>query len=280
MYVALARGLYADEALELENVVLSASTTQTQALIAGDLHMNTYSVDSMAKAVLAGTPLKLVGSAQTIPNFQLIVAHDVTRFADLRGKTLGAGSPGGYFDIVLRGMLSAHGLEASDYQMFSISNPRARVPAIKLGQIAGALVGGPDDSAAIAEGFNSLGYVHETIPDLDYSGYAVEDGWARAHEAQVVGFLRATLRAVAWLRDPANRDEATRIYGTVTELPPEFLDKLYEQMIVQQMLSLTMRPNLKGIENVLLLGFQQGSLSSVPPVAAWVDERYLDAASR
>ena len=51
-------------------------------------------------------------------------------------------------------------------------------------------------------------------------------------------------------------------------------------MVVQQMLSLTMRPNLKGIDNVLTLSVQQGSMASVPPVDTWVDTRYLDAASR
>ncbi len=279
MYVALARGLYLQEGLDLEHVVLSASTTQTQALIAGDLHLNTYSVDSMAKGVLGGAPLKLIGAAQHIPNFQLIVSPEIASFADLRGKTVAAGSPGGYFDIVLRGMLSVRGLDAADYQILSVSNPRARVPAIKAGQIGGAIVGGPDDLAALADGLTSLGYLHETIPDIDYSGFAIAEQWGRANEALVVAFLRATLQGIDWLRHPANKEQAKRIYGQVTELQPEFLERLYDQMIVQQMLSLTMRPNLKGIENVLALGLQQGSLTAMPPVERWVDLSYLDKAS-
>ena len=131
------------------------------------------------------------------PEHPQLPAHRRPRRAKLRRSARQATRrrlAGGYFDIVLRGMLSAHGLDASDYQMFSIANPRARVPAIKANQVAGALIGGPDDSLALAEGFNSLGYVHETIPNLDYSGYAVEDAWARGHESLVVGFLRGTPR--------------------------------------------------------------------------------------
>jgi NitT/TauT family transport system substrate-binding protein len=279
MYVGMARGYFAEEGLEIESVVLSASATQTQALIAGDLHLNTYSVDSLAKAVVAGAPLKLVGGAQEIPNFQIIVSPEITSFADLRGKTIGAGSPGGFFDIVLTGTLKARGLEPGDVQIFSMSNPRSRAPAIKTGQLAGALIGGPDDVLALADGLKSLGYVHESLRDLQYSGYAVADAWARANEPLVVGYLRGTLRALQWLREPANKEEAKRIYAEVTDLQPEFVETIYDQMVAQKMLNLDARPNMKGIENVLNMAVQQGHMASVPPLDTWVDLSYLDKAS-
>jgi ABC-type nitrate/sulfonate/bicarbonate transport system substrate-binding protein len=279
LYVGQNKGFYTAEGLEIENVILSASSTQTQALIAGDLQLNTYSVDSLAKAVVAGAPLKLVGGVQEIPNFQLIVAPEIRGFADLRGKTIGAGSPGGYFDIVLRGMLMANGLGPNDFQVFSVSNPRARAPAIKTGQLAGALIGGPDDALALADGLKSLGYVHESIPDVQYSGYTVADAWARANEPLVVAFLRGTLRSLAWLRDPANKEEAKQIYGQVGDLPPEYLDVIYDQMVVQKMLNLDARPNLKGIETVLGMAVQQGALDTIPPLNTWVDLSYLEKAS-
>jgi ABC-type nitrate/sulfonate/bicarbonate transport system substrate-binding protein len=280
MYVGMARGYFAEEGLEIENVVLSASATQTQALITGDLHLNTYSVDSLAKGVVAGAPLKLVGGVQEIPNFQIIVSPEITSFADLRGKTIGAGSPGGFFDIVLTGTLKARGLEPGDVQIFSMSNPRSRAPAIKTGQIAGALIGGPDDALALADGLKSLGYVHESLRDLQYSGYAVADAWARANAPVVESYLRGTLKSLQWLRDPANKEEAKRVYGEIAELQPEFLEIIYDQMVTQKMLNLDARPNLRGIENVLNMAVQQGHLASVPPLDTWVDLSYLDRASR
>jgi NitT/TauT family transport system substrate-binding protein len=280
LFIALARGIYLQEGLELENVILDSSATQTQALIAGDLNFNTYSVDSVAKAVVAGAPLKMIGSAQVIPNFQLIVANDITSFQDLKGKSLAAGSPGGYFDIVLRGMLTARGLSDGDYQVLSIGNARARTPAIKAGQVSGAILGGPDDSVALAEGLKSLGYVHQVIPDLQYSGYAVSDEWAKTHRAVVLAFLRSTLRSLDWLFDPANKDEAKAIYAQVAELPPEFLESIYDQMVNQRMLSRDARPNLKGTENVLTMAVNQGNLLSLPPLETWFDLSYLDEAAQ
>jgi len=279
VYVASARGFFKQEGLEIERVELPSSATQTQALLAGDLHFNVYTVDSMAKAVLSGAPLKLVASAQETPNLQLIVGSDVDSFAALRGRTLGGGTPGGYFDVILRAMLSAHGLESDDYQLLSVRDVRARIPALKTGQITASLMNSPDDLIALSEGLRSLGYVYETIPGLQYSGYLVADNWAKANEATLVGFLRASLKGLAWLRDPANKDEAKQLYGRISELPGEFQDKMYEQMVVQRMLGTDMRPNMAGIQKVLTIAVQEGGIEAVPPLDTWIDLSYLDKAS-
>ena len=41
-----------------------------------------------------------------------------------------------------------------------------------------------------------------------------------------------------WLRDPANKEEAKRVYGEIAELQPEFHETIYDQMVVQKMLNL------------------------------------------
>jgi NitT/TauT family transport system substrate-binding protein len=68
-YIATDRGFFQQEGLDLEILVIPSSVTQTQALIAGDVNFNSYSVDSVAKGVVGGAPLKLIGSAQEVPNF-------------------------------------------------------------------------------------------------------------------------------------------------------------------------------------------------------------------
>ncbi|HLH22310.1 MAG TPA: ABC transporter substrate-binding protein [Chloroflexota bacterium] len=277
-YIATRKGFFAQEGLDFDTIVIPSSVTQTQALIAGDVNFNSYSVDSVAKAVVGGAPLKLIGSAQEVPNFLLIVDHDITTWNDLRGKTLGAGSPGGYYDIVLRAMLAANGLQPGDYELRSIGNSSLRLPAIQTGQIAGAIMGDPDAFVARSAGYQPLGSVHDYVHDVQYTGYAIADEWGKAHEALVVGFLRGILRAIAWINDPANKDEAERIYGEITGLGGPYLDDIYDQMVTQKMLSTTARPNMKGLENITNLAYQQGSLNFAPPLDTWVDMSYLDKA--
>ncbi len=283
MYVAIARGFYTEEGVELEKLDLPSSTTQTQALLAGDIHINSYTVDSVARAVLGGAPLKLVASAQEIPDLQLIVSADINTATDLRGRTLGVGSPGGYFDTALKAMLQIQGVEPSEYQILAVRDVRARIPALQSGQIAATLMSSPDDLIALKEGLRSLGFLYQVIPGLQYNGYAVADQWAKANETTLVHFLRGTLKGLAWLRDPANKGEAQRIFLQAAGMPvdaTEIANLLYDRMVVQQMLGTDMRPNLSGTEKMLTLAVQLGSFPSVPPLDTWIDLHYLDQASR
>jgi NitT/TauT family transport system substrate-binding protein len=278
LYVAQAKGLLAEQGLEIENVVLASSVTQTQALVTGDMNFNTYSVDSMAKAIVAGAPLKYIAAAQSIPNFQLIVDNDIKSFADLKGKVLASGSAGGYFDIVMRAMLTANGLGKNDFQVISIGSSADRLPALQAKRISGMIAGGPDDSKALAAGFKSLGYVNDVLKEVEYNGYAVEDKWAKAHADQVVGFLRAMKKANDFLFNPANKAESIAIYSKISTLEPQYLETIYDQLINKAMLSKTLRPDPQGVENILKLAVDQGGLEKVPPLETWMDFSYLDKA--
>src|SRR5581483_4912074 len=104
------------------------------------------------------------------------------------------------------------------------------------------------------------------VKDIQYSGYVVDDGWAKANEATVVGYLRGLLRATAWLFDPANRDEACRIFlAQGPELGIEQVERIYDQSVTGKIISRTLRPNLKGTESILKLAYEQGALSEIPP---------------
>jgi ABC-type nitrate/sulfonate/bicarbonate transport system substrate-binding protein len=96
----------------------------------------------------------------------------------------------------------------------------------------------------------------------------------------VVGFLRGILRAIAWINEPGNKDEAKRIYQQISGLGEPYLEETYDQMVTQKMLSTTARPNMKGLENIQALTYQYGGLQFIPPLDSWVDLSYLEAASR
>jgi ABC-type nitrate/sulfonate/bicarbonate transport system substrate-binding protein len=137
-----------------------------------------------------------------------------------------------------------------------------------------------DAAHALEAGMKSMGFVGEYVKDLQYSGYLVDDGWAKANEATLLRFLRAMLRGAEWVFDPANKAEAMRIYAEAADLDPPQVEEIYLNMIEQKMLSRNLRPNMKGIENVVTVAHQQGALTEVPPLDRWVDLSYLDKVAR
>ena len=281
IYVANAKGFFAREGVEVEMVTMPAAYTATQALIGGDVQTVGFTVLSMAAAVVGGAPLKLVASNQDLPLIWVVARPEIGSWADLKGKTISSGNTtGDYFDVVMRLVLAANGLRDDDYTMRTMPG-QARLPALQTGQVSAALLSAYDANLAMREGYKSFGLVHEFVKDIQYSGYVVDDGWAKANEAALVSYLRALLSATNWLFDPANRDEANRIFlAEGPELGMEQVERLYEQGVTGQVISRTLRPNLKGTESILKIAHEQGALPEIPPDERWIDLSYLDKASR
>jgi NitT/TauT family transport system substrate-binding protein len=279
-YVAVEQGFFRQEGLNVELVLLRSSTVQTQAILAGDLQVNINSVDSAARAVVAGAPLKFVGSAQEKPAFRLIVSKETKDWSDLRGKMLATGVAGGLTHSLLLAMLDANGLRKGDYQLLSMGGGNERMHALRGGRIQATLLSPPDDFVLLEEGFRTLGFVGDYLKDVQFNGYSVTHNWASANGNTLVAFFRAIIKATTWLHNPANREEAVTIHAKYIPFKREWLEKIYGLLVEQKMLSTNVQPNMKGIENLLQVSSKYGvAISTIPPLDKWVDLSYLDRAA-
>jgi NitT/TauT family transport system substrate-binding protein len=279
-YVAQKKGFFAQESIDFDIIGLQTAPNQTQALLTGDVQVIGFTVLSMATAIAAGAPLKLVVSSQDAPTIQMLARPEIEGWADFRGKSLGSGNTAGdYFDIALRLMLASNGLRDGDYTVRNMPTA-ARLPAILAGQLAGGVGSSQETSVALTSGLRSLGSFTDYVQDVSYTGYLVNDSWARANDEALVRFIRALLRGMIWLYDPANEAEATAIYAEEAGLTPPEVASTYTETIGGRLLPRELRPNRKGIENILNLAHQQGSLPEIPPLDNWMDLTYLDRASR
>jgi ABC-type nitrate/sulfonate/bicarbonate transport system substrate-binding protein len=279
-YAAQKKGFFAQEAIDFEAIGLQSAPNQTQALLSGDVQVIGFTVLSMATAIAAGAPLKLVVSSQDAPTIQMLVRPEIAGWADLRGKALGSGNTAGdYFDIALHLMMAANGLHEGDFTARNMPTA-ARLPAILAGQLAGGVGSSQETSTGLASGLRSLGSFTDYVKDVSYTGFLVNESWARANDEALVRFIRALLRGMAWLYDPANEGEAIAIYANEAGLPVPEVAPTYTEVIGGRLLPRDLRPNRKGIENILTLAHQQGSLPEIPPLDNWMDLSYLDKASR
>lgn len=282
LHVGVAQGFFKEAGLDVQMLNIASSATQTQALLNGDVNFNIYTIDSVAKAVAAGADLKFIGSAQDAPNLAVYAGPGINAWSDFKGKTLAAGSPNGFFDVMLRATLQANGLQRGDYTVLSIPNDAARVPAIQVGNVQGALVstGSSSDVLARSAGLKSMGSVTDYVKDVQYNGYAVSTKWAKANEPTVVNFLRALRKSAAWTHDPANKEALKKIVADPNGADAGFWDSLYDLMVNKNLLSPNLQPNMKGIQNLLDLAVQLGAMEKEPPINTWVDLSYLEKASK
>ncbi len=154
----------------------------------------------------------------------LFVRPDIKTLADLKGKKIAVDAVDTAWALVLRRILLANGLDLrrGDYELVPAGAPAQRLESMKRGDTFAAIIQAPIDSQAQAAGMVNVSYDHEAIiKGYPGSVFAVSRTWAQANRTDLTGFLRAWRTALAWTKNPANRDEAIRIVATEGQLNPK-----------------------------------------------------------
>ena len=97
--------------------------------------------------------------------------------------------------------------------------------------------------------------------------------WAQKNQETLAAYLRAWLKGVAWVKDPANREAAIKTVGAELKLNPKQAADSVDELSTSGML------NLPGLQIVLDLRNQVGfKLNKGDKLAAYYNAAYFDAA--
>lgn len=135
----------------------------------------------------------------------VLAAPGIKGFADLKGKTLSVDAMSTGAAFVLREIIARHGLADADVNYVRAGGTANRYRELLAGKHDATLLRTPFDLLAINQGFRQLATAELLGPYQGTSGLA-RRSWAQAHEAALVGFIRAYREAAAWLYAPANRE--------------------------------------------------------------------------
>ncbi len=225
--VAVAKGYYAAENLEVDHNSTQASKAQMGELKDGAwdiVHTHADNVfwwneDNDAR-------LLITLALPTEPNLILVVGPDIKSYEDLRGKTIAADAAESGFVTSLRVMMRRHGLPeyGKDYRFEEIGANRTQ--ALREGRFPASMLNVGQENTLADLGFHVL----DSIKPL-YANYATiavsRRQWVEEHEAVVIRYLRAHMRALLWIEDPAHAEEAKQYQARATLVkgapkPPPF----------------------------------------------------------
>ena len=224
--VAIAKGFYGAEDLEVGHTATTASKVQMQELKDGVWHVvHTHPDNVFWWNEDNDANLLIVLALPAEPNLVFVVGPEIKSYEDLRGKTIAADAAESGFVTSLRVMLKEHGLveEGRDFHFEQIGADRAS--ALRAGRFVASMMGEGWERQLAEQGFHVL----DSIKRL-YTNYAniatVRRQWATDNPDLVVRYLRAHMRAVLWLDDPANAGEAAQFSGRGNSMrfsaPPPF----------------------------------------------------------
>lgn len=287
IWVAQEKGFFSESGVAIEVTPTPSSVFQLTNLIDGKFDIAITAIDNLIAyregqgeeprvgpdliAVMGGDHgfLKLV----TIP--------EVKSFADLRGKTVSVDARTTGYAFVLFELLDRNGLREPDYNVERAGGVLQRFQALMEKKHAGTLLLSPFEVQAEAKGFNVVAVALEVLGRYQGLVAGVRASWAEANRESLIAFIRAYVKAVDWLYDPANKTEALAIFSkNLPNVPKEGVEAAYRILLdPKEGFERKAAIDMQGVERVIELRAKWAEpKKALGGPMKYYDPRYYDAA--
>ena len=217
-FVALDKGFYKEEGLDVEIQEGSGSTTVAQLVANATNPIGYVDAATMMRGIGAGMPIKAVGVTLQQSPMSFIYRADAakpTKIDEIKGSRI-AITAGDASLAIFTAFMGKLNMQVSDVQLITVANPAAKEQAV-LGKQADALLGyfmdqGPrmQLQSGVKMGWTRL-FDMAGVTTLS-SAIIVNNDWLKdtKHADELKRFLRASQRG--WEYSDKNRDEAAEIF--------------------------------------------------------------------
>jgi NitT/TauT family transport system substrate-binding protein len=279
-YLATDRGFLEQEGIKGEWVV-AGTPESIRAVVSGSVPLGLIGGDGSIVAVTKGAQIREIGASLIKPTYDVIGEKGTSGLGDLRGKDVGVSSVASGTAVLARAFFRAKGLQQGDYDLVVAGGNTERIAALQSGKVGAALLSDPGNFVTLEQGYAHLGNIMDVIPDYDFSGWWANAPWAQQNPDVTVRFLKAQIRALRWLYDPANRDGVIAVLQERLKLTPTIADKIYTYYsrevpdALARDLAFNERATTKTIETVGELGELERPF---PPASSFYEPSYLQRA--
>ena len=214
---------------------------------------------------------------------KLVSVPEVKSIADLRGRTVSVDARTTGYAFVLFEILDRNGLREPDYKVERAGGVLQRFQALMEKKHDGTLLLSPFEVQAEARGFNTLASASQVLGAYQGLVAGVRRSWAEKNREALIGFIRAYVRAVDWLYDPANKAEAIALFRkNLPNMPAEGVEASY-RLLLDPQTGFQQRGaiNLDGVARVLSLRSKWAEpKKELGPPSSYYDPTFYDAAMR
>jgi ABC-type nitrate/sulfonate/bicarbonate transport system substrate-binding protein len=250
-FVALEKGFYKHEGLDVELISVRSAVTAVQALLGNQIHF-IFSVGPQMPSIWEGADIILLAQMIGRPTFSLMVTPDIQKVTDLKGKKIGVSFGGSTFSGT-KALLELHKMNPdNDVHYISIPGSQPKIAATQQGIIQAALLAPPSDYVALKAGFKRLVNLAELFKDTSFSGLAATGKTIRENPQLVKRMVRGVIHTRDYPDDAVQtmvkhwrmeRDVALDAYNLVKEaLNPVPTEKGVELMAHWQSVALNAQP--------------------------------------
>ena len=227
LFVAVHRGFFKDEGLDIELPRLSPSIAHN-ALLAGEAQYHGLA-DSALRLAARGLPLKAIFYGADRPMYYLVAQKDIRSVAELRGKRIGVSQFGGTSDLSARLALRHYGVEPEkDATLIQIGAESIRMAALRAGSVSAIIV--PVSAVAVLrrEGFNEVSFVGEVV-EFASNGYTTTEQRIKENPQEVKKVVRSLYRGLRYAKD--NPEGTIAVIQREWKVDPEIAKESYRAIV-------------------------------------------------
>ena len=208
-YIANEFGWFKENGVSVDMVVVGPGAAQQVA--AGSLNIGYSGFPDFIRATNQGAPVKIVINAVDQPPYAVYAKPAIKKIADLKGKTVSIGGIKDVTLIYMEAFIGSAGLKSGDIDWVYAKATQDRLAALLSGGADAAILYPPATFRAAAAGYTDLGDIETYLKDFPFTVWAANTDWAAKNRDVLLGYIKAYSRAVAWLYDPKNKDQAVDI---------------------------------------------------------------------
>jgi ABC-type nitrate/sulfonate/bicarbonate transport system substrate-binding protein len=289
IWVAQEKGHFAKGGIEVKLTPTPSSVFQLTGLIEGKFDIAATAIDNViaymegqGEASVSVKPDLMVFMGGDNGLLSLTVLPEIKTYADLKGKTLSVDAMTTGYAFVLFDLLKRNGLNPGDYNVVKAGGVLERWERLRQRQHDGTMLLTPFDILAKANGFNVLQYALDAYGQYQGVVGATRRSWAADNPGKLVAYIRGYREGLAWLFDPANKQEAIAL---LRKNLPQFSESLAEEsyavLVSPKGFAADGALSIEGVRRVLTLRSQYGEPKRVlTDPLIYYDPQYYEAAKR
>jgi NitT/TauT family transport system substrate-binding protein len=198
--VAEVKGFFRSEGLDNETIVIPG-TTAIAALVSGNVDYSGAGGSGM-RAAVRGAPIKAIMFQTEKVTWYLLVASDIMKISDLKGKRVAVGTVGDTQDALITMLVEREGLTARDITRLAMPsrNTTSMILSLKTGAFSAAVVNADESLLGEKEGLRTLAFIGDLFP-YPFQGFLATDKTIAERPNDIKRWLRAMVKALMFIRE-------------------------------------------------------------------------------
>jgi NitT/TauT family transport system substrate-binding protein len=274
--VALARGFFKAQGLQIEPIFIRGGPAAIAALVSGEVDFASIGgAQAVMRGKARGLDVSIIGSISNQTNYVLLGNKQTRTLESLKGKTIGITGAGAFSEFAVRAFLKKQNIDPSkDVILRAVGNTTMRAAALEKGLVAAAPFSPEDAVRLMKSGYPLISNFAESL-DIPQSIIVTRGEVLEKYPEMSKRFLKALILGIQLAK--TNKKEAIKAgYDSGLQGDPETVNVAYD--LYQPALTSDLSIAVPGIQLMLDEDIRAGLVDQKFTVDRVIDDRTLKKA--